>query len=946
MAGIGFELNKLVNKKNFLSKVSGYFYTTSSCLGSMILGFVLLFVIQFIAKSLGQDTLITEKFTSYTTNTVFLSMIIFSVFSLILSRYISDLIYTKNEERILPSFWGVITIMIPISLIIYIPILMISKIDAIDITLLLILLAEFVSTWVITLYITILKQYKKITLAFGLSILVSVALLIICYQIKIINMEIMLGTIIISYGIVLMLLISILQKKLNGNSTYTYEFLNWFSKYPILAFTGLFSTMSALIHFYIMWFSNNGKEVQGLIHSAPTYDLPAIMAYFSTIITSVTFIAVLEPNFYKKYSNYFKLLNASGNYEQLHMAKREMVATLKVELRNLILKQIVCTLFFVIIISQILSNLNIGMTKSMIESFKILCIGYSLYAIGTVMLQLQLYFSDNKGAFISSLVLFVCTAIGTFLTLFLDQTFYGVGITIGSAIMAVVADKRLENYLNNLEYNVLNKKESTKSSKIYEKTKQVKNKMEKIFKNKKISTVLNICTIAILVGILSLSFYKEGSLTTKKFTPKQTDVVLNNPGVGFAPWADSETTLNSKTSLVYIDLSWKEWEPKEGQYDYQNFEKKNFIDEYKKQGRQAVFRFYMDYPSEESHMDIPDWLYQKINKEGTWYNTTYGKGFSPNYNNEVLISYHKKAIEAFAQKYANEDFFLYIELGSLGHWGEWHVNHEEGVEKLPDYETRKRYIAPYTDNIKNSKFLMRYSVAESKDFNCGLYNDMTGDIEDTEYWFEGMKGEEVWEQSGKNELVNNVDTWKNLPIGGEFASSYSNEYFISNHLDITLLLLKKSHQSFIGPKIIFDENNSKSYSKQKEEILKALGHRLYVKKAIIEKENKDILNVSLDMGNSGNAPIYTDVNLALYLCDESGKIINKVVDSDFDLKSILPDTVKTTSLNINTDLLVEKQKYNLCIGLVNENDGEPGIEMAMEKYRDMENIYKIGEFNW
>lgn len=451
MAGIGFELNKLVNKKSFFSKVSGYFYTTSSCLGSMILGFVLLFVIQYVGKSLGQDILISEKFTSYTTNTVFLSMIIFGVFSLVLSRYISDLIYTKREDHILPSFWGTISIIIPLSLIIYAPILIASKIEAIDITLLLVLLAEFVSTWVATLYVTILKHYKKITLAFGLSILLSVILLIICYKIKVINMEIMLATIIASYGVVLVLLINILQKKLNSNSSYTYEFMKWFTKYPLLALTGLFSTMATLIHFYIMWFSSNGKQIQGLIHSAPSYDLPAILAYFSTIITSITFIAVLEPNFYKKYSRYFKLLNSSGSYQQLHVAKKEMVATLKIELRNLILKQIVCTLFFVIIISQILSNLNIGMTKSMIESFKVLCVGYSLYAIGNVILQLQLYFSDNKGAFLSSLILLIVTTVGTILTLFLDQTFWGLGITIGSAVMAAVGSVRLENYLNNLD---------------------------------------------------------------------------------------------------------------------------------------------------------------------------------------------------------------------------------------------------------------------------------------------------------------------------------------------------------------------------------------------------------------------------------------------------------------------------------------------------------------
>ena len=213
MAGIGFELNKLINKKNFLGKVSGYFYTTSSCLGSMILGFVLLFVIQYLAKSMGQDQFIVETFTSYTTNMVFLSMIMFSVFSLVLSRYISDMIYDKKQSHIRPSFWGVISIIVPMSFIIATPILLFSKISIIKIILLLVLLAEFVSTWVITLYITILKKYKKITLAFGLAIVITLVLLTGIYKFEILNMETMIGTIITGYGVVLILLTRILQKE-------------------------------------------------------------------------------------------------------------------------------------------------------------------------------------------------------------------------------------------------------------------------------------------------------------------------------------------------------------------------------------------------------------------------------------------------------------------------------------------------------------------------------------------------------------------------------------------------------------------------------------------------------------------------------------------------------------------------------------------------------------
>lgn len=156
-------------------------------------------------------------------------------------------------------------------------------------------------------------------------------------------------------------------------------------------------------------------------------------------------------------------------------------------------------------------------------------------------------------------------------------------------------------------------------------------------------------------------------------------------------------------------------------------------------------------------------------------------------------------------------------------------------------------------------------------------------------------------------------------------------------------MLKKSHQTFIGPKIIFNED-IENYDSEKEEILQNLGHRLYVNKVNISKENTGI-NVELKMENLGNAPIYTNVKTKILLYDENEKLINSFdVSSRYNIKNLYDLNEESISFNIYNINLTSGNTYNLCIALTDDSDN-PIIEMAMKnEYKDK--IYLLGSFKY
>ena len=81
--------------------------------------------------------------------------------------------------------------------------------------------------------------------------------------------------------------------------------------------------------------------------------------------------------------------------------------------------------------------------------------GYGLYAIGNTVMLILLYFTDYLGAVLASGVFAAAAAVGTVISLFFDQAFYGFGFLAGAAVFFLLALLRLDYYTSSLSYRVL-----------------------------------------------------------------------------------------------------------------------------------------------------------------------------------------------------------------------------------------------------------------------------------------------------------------------------------------------------------------------------------------------------------------------------------------------------------------------------------------------------------
>lgn len=455
------------------------------------------------------------------------------------------------------------------------------------------------------------------------------------------------------------------------------------------------------------------------------------------------------------------------------------------------------------------------------------------------------------------------------------------------------------------------------------------------------------------------------------YYPRENYELYNNPYKGWVGWADicegdiDDIAVNF--DLVYVDIKWSEIEKEKGVYDFDAIEEQYQFDKWKEKGCRMVLRFVMDNPNlDESgnpdikRMDIPQWLYDELeeeNAEGAGAGVFYtgeniltmlgGVGFSPNYYSPKLLKYHRNMVEKLAERYDDPSVTAYVEVGSLGHWAEFHC-WPTGTGEFPDPELAQEYMRPYADYFHNVKVGIRKPYALAAENNWGLYNDIFGITSDG-----GTPTFLEWAASGNTDMPGSTqedidaskmpEWWKLNFSGGEFA----NGDFRSNAQDETVCAvlgqIRDSHTTWLGPcsacDIKYSTNDYDEYAYNIEVLQKTMGYRYNLQSITQADAAAPGSEVSLKMvwNNSGVAPIYYNCPVTLSLVDADGNVAyEQAVDCDTREWQSGRTTVNAV-LNIPADLA--EGSYDLQVAM---NAADPGMETI---FLAMEGVNESGRYN-
>lgn len=457
MAGIGFELKRLFERKGMLASVRAYSYALVVCAGPMLLGFTLLILATLIVSHAGVTRHERELMVSMINHTQLASLAVSSLFSLLATRFCADMIYERQYEYLMPSFYGSVGLMLVVGGFAYGTFLCLSGLQLIYRTICWIFFMIQVVTWTQMNYLSMLKDFRSIMVCFLASIAIALGSgCVMIYYWHMMPVLSMLTAVCIGYVVMMVSFFVIISRYLPEGQGTALRFLEWYDRTPEIGVIGILTFLGMFGHILVMWWLSPLRvQLEGLLYCAPGYDVPAIIAYFSILPTTVFFTTSLETRFYPKYRAYFGLFNNGGSIYEIREAEEKMVSILCEELGNLTIKQVFTTLVFIIFGTILIPQLPLGFDSRMLQTFRCLCAGYGFYAIGNCFVIIAQYFSDLKGSLWSTLLFAFFSSGLTLLFTYTVEGFYGLGFLLGCAIFAVMALVRLCWYLGKLEYHVL-----------------------------------------------------------------------------------------------------------------------------------------------------------------------------------------------------------------------------------------------------------------------------------------------------------------------------------------------------------------------------------------------------------------------------------------------------------------------------------------------------------
>lgn len=450
MAGIGFELRKLLARDSLTGVFQAYLYASVIGSGPWVLSIVGILVIGLLSSAVTTSGPIVTQFQVSVTYLIAASLILTGFVQLSFTRFVADRLYEKKEAIVLPNFNGVTLVVTAASGALGLAAAF-FLFDGQNVVYRMLMLTGFVmlsNIWVATIFLSGLKQYKQIVLLYALGYGVTV---VAALTLRPLGLEGLLLGFVLGHGVMLLGMVLLVVRSYPAEHFIAFDFAKPGAMYASLMLVGFLYNLGVWLDKIIFWYApSTGQAVIGPLHASMIYDLPVFLAYLSILPGMAVFLVRMETDFVEYYQQFYDAVRAGSTLGRLEDLRNEMVYTIRRGLFEIIKVQTIATLVIFVAGPAMLRVLGIPELYLPLLYVDVVAAGLQVVLLG---LMNVFFYLDKRRVVLGLTAIFAAlNGLFTWATLDLGAAWFGYGFAAAVFVTMFIAFQVLDRRLERLEY--------------------------------------------------------------------------------------------------------------------------------------------------------------------------------------------------------------------------------------------------------------------------------------------------------------------------------------------------------------------------------------------------------------------------------------------------------------------------------------------------------------
>ncbi len=451
MAGIGFELRKILKEDRLFSLLKMYSYSGMLSAGPWVISIVAILFVGFINVAAQHGSTVTASFQIVITYAIALasSLVITGFVQLPFTRYTADLIFAGREDEVLPSYFSTLLVSWAVSFLLGVPLAFVIFSDQ-SLLFVVTVVGTFLvlcGVWISNILAVSLKYYKGVLTAYGVS---YGSIVLASYYLGS-SLESLVIIFFLGNAILLLILMTLIIKSYKSDYLINFGFFTDKHFYWSLALAGFFYNLGAWADKFIFWYHPlTGTPVIGALHASTVYDMPIFIAYLSIIPGMAIFFYRLEADFADQNDLFFNGVREGATLELIEQYRDGMIDIIRHSIREIMVVQGLINIILFLGASKLFALLNIP--QLYLGLFYILTIGAQLQ-LGFMSVLAYLYYLDRRVvAMWLSISFFVLNVILTLISIYMGPAMFGYGYALSLLIVFVASLFVLRREMKGLVY--------------------------------------------------------------------------------------------------------------------------------------------------------------------------------------------------------------------------------------------------------------------------------------------------------------------------------------------------------------------------------------------------------------------------------------------------------------------------------------------------------------